>query len=147
MTDKPLCPGCGHPKVWLSSPEKWICFKCEKPPETGSPPPWWLWIVMAIMIILMIYLMIILDFPTSHNGSGNLTQALDQVKEGGDLYLITGFLVIIIFGTVVAYALERGRERCPKCGEVLKKTPTGHYYCMHCRSMFDPDEIEVEVVE
>lgn len=39
-----------------------------------------------------------------------------------------------------------GKERCPKCGKGLKRTPHS-YYCMRCKRNWSIKDIEVEVVE
>lgn len=79
----------------------------------------------------------------------NLT--VDQDVDDPDSWSLEGALIIIgmisAIGILVAYTMEKNRERCPSCGEVLKKMHTGDYYCLHCRSMFDAEDIEVEVVE
>ena len=144
MTDKPLCPDCGRPLVWLSSPEVWKCFKCQKPPEP-SWAPWWMWILLIVIMAFMFALMILLPFPPAHNGSGNLTQAADQVELSRGL---AWFVVILLLGMGVGYAMERGKERCPACGEVLRLVhEVQKYKCLHCGSWYPREDIEVEVVD
>lgn len=62
--------------------------------------------------------------------------------------------MLIIFGLIfaimilVAYALEKGKERCPACGEVLRLVhEVSKYKCLHCGAWYPREDIEVEVVE
>ncbi len=63
-----------------------------------------------------------------------------------DALLVFGLIFAIMI--LLAYALEKGKERCPACGEVLRLVPpVQKYKCIHCGAWYPREDIEVEVVE
>lgn len=149
MTDKPLCPECGNPKVWLSSPEVWTCFKCEGAPERRSVDLWFWLIVLGLL--LFTFLMIYGTWKTGTRIE-NLTQTWEEPDTGMSpreiKIMFLYVLIIALVGALVAYAMERGKERCPACGEVLRLVhEVQKYKCLHCGSWYPREDIEVEVVE
>ena len=57
------------------------------------------------------------------------------------------YLAVLVVALVVAHILK-GKERCPKCGKVLRLVrEVQKYKCFHCGTWYDREDIEVEVVD
>ena len=135
----PPCPSCGRPMVYISAQHRYQCYKCLKDrKEPSEPYPLWLLIAIIFVIIIIIIILGIVFSPYVLNSRGNMIIY--------EFSIPIAYLAVLVVAVVVAHILK-GKERCPACGKVLKHTPTGHYYCMKCRKMYDPEDIEVEVVD
>ena len=148
----PDCPSCGRPMVYHSNLHRYQCHPCaiaereKAEAEETVPIPWWFWLILIGVLALLIAMFVFSPVPY-HNGSGNLTQSAGTVDVVTSHWMGLAYVVVLVVAVIVVNILTKGKERCPSCGKVLKVTPTGDYYCMRCRKMYDPEDIEVEVVE
>jgi len=62
-------------------------------------------------------------------------------------FFVLTFFICLVAG-LVAYLLERGKERCPHCGEILRLVrDVDKYLCKHCGTWFERDDIDLPEVE
>ncbi len=127
------------------------CPRCGYDPEKEDREVEISWLVLALIIAMIVLLALAFLFGPKGGGGGLVNLTVDQ-DEGPtvltrlEVLLIT-FAICFIAG-LVAHLLERGRERCPHCGEILRLVrDVDKYHCIHCRTWFNREDIEIPEVD
>lgn len=131
------------------------CPRCGYDPDAPPPEPWkWRsaegYLVLVIILIVVSTLVATLlswiwaGCPSGGGGVVNVTQDMGGAKDLEDPYMFGAFAAIAIIAVLAGWLLERNRERCPTCGEVLRLVPeVDKYKCLHCGEWFDRDDIDL----